>query len=103
MTAKLRKGKDVYRLLTTTTKRPPAFLLVFMSRIYLVLSRVQGGVCRAKTQAGYRISCVLRPLVVRTVASVLYTISLQGPWYGNFSRELFCHYSYSNVHTCYAF
>jgi hypothetical protein len=26
---------------------------------------------------------------------VLYTISLQGPWYGNFSRELFCQYSYN--------
>jgi hypothetical protein len=35
----------------------------------------------------------LRPFVVRTVASVLYTLSLQGPWYGNFSRELFCQYS----------
>jgi hypothetical protein len=33
--------------------------------------------------------------VVRTVASELYTLSLQGPWYGNFSRELFCQYSYS--------
>jgi hypothetical protein len=79
---------------------PPRLLFWSLCREYvLCFSGYRVGYIELRHRQG--IQDILCLFVLRTVASVLYTLSLQGPWYGNFSRLLPCQHSFLEYHLMY--